>query len=385
MEGDNPKRRRIAVELIQNGQAEAAAPPTPVYQKIKSGRTLGYPITVTQGGTNNKISQHDAILLNCDENPEEYLAKFAYDDKVKIRWMIAGYSDFVAVQTIQLKQIDAAPPTRKAAANSGLIQESSDGGMITRDAALYRRFLDGVQKDEHDDAPIVNEGADLGGERSDLVFSEAIPQPVTSSMAINTDDISIDDEATRQDKEPLPHPVASDAAIKTEEIDTDDEATHQDKNGPTPQPVMSSMAIKTEDIDTANGLIHECNISKELMKKIAKSCPVIIGTGISGRNRKICHMVVNTAELISDDILEELRKEIERKLKRRGINASTKACNAEWVLAAPNNRGNKGGIKHRDVYYKHSAGYLSVLVFLGDRHSKNLEEFTNVYGKTCLH
>ena len=199
-----PKKSNRSDEGSDNSDGNRKA--APVYQKIKSGRTLGYPITVTQGGTNNKISQHDAILLNCDENPEEYLGKFAYDDKVKIRWMIAGYSDFVAVGTITLKQIDAAPPTRKAAANSGLMLQPSDGGMVTRD--------------------------------------EAIPQPVTSSTAIKTEDIDTDTE------EPLTHPVASDMAIKTEDIPTDDEATHQVKNGPTPPPVIRNVAIKTEDIDT---------------------------------------------------------------------------------------------------------------------------------------
>ena len=69
----------------------------PKYQKIKSGRTLGYPITVTQG-----VAQHDAILLDCndDQNPEEYLAKLADDDRVKIRWLHAGWNDFVPVDIL---------------------------------------------------------------------------------------------------------------------------------------------------------------------------------------------------------------------------------------------------------------------------------------------
>ena len=93
-----------------------------VYQKIKSGRTLGYPITVTQGGP-NRSSQHDAILLNCndDENPKEYLAKLAYNDRVKIRWLHAGWTDFVPVGSITLKEMDVAPPVREAAVNSGLL------------------------------------------------------------------------------------------------------------------------------------------------------------------------------------------------------------------------------------------------------------------------
>ncbi len=120
----------------------------------------------------------------------------------------------------------------------------------------------------------------------------------------------------------------------------------------------------------ANGIIHQCNLSKELMKKVAKSCPVIIGTGKSGHNRNIRKMVANIAdELTSDAVLEELKEELERKLKRMGITASTEVSNAEWVLALPNNRGKKGGVKHRDVHYK-QPGYLTVLLFFGDRESK---------------
>ena len=47
-------------------------------------------------------AQHDAILLNCndDENPEEYLAKLADDDRVKIRCSHAGWNDFVLVDIL---------------------------------------------------------------------------------------------------------------------------------------------------------------------------------------------------------------------------------------------------------------------------------------------
>ena len=113
----------------------------------------------------------------------------------------------------------------------------------------------------------------------------------------------------------------------------------------------------------ANGFIHQCNLSKKLMRKIAKYCPVIIGTGKSGHNRNIRHIVLNIAELTSDAILEELRIELQKELKRRGITASVVLSNAEWVVAAPNNRAIKGGVKHRDVKNK-QPGYLTVILFL---------------------
>ena len=120
----------------------------------------------------------------------------------------------------------------------------------------------------------------------------------------------------------------------------------------------------------ANGIIHQCNLSKKIMKKVAKSCPVIIGTGKSGHNRNIRKMAVNIAhELTSDAIFKELKEHLEKELKRVGITASTEVSNVEWVLALPNNRAKKGGVKHRDVYFQ-QPGYLTVLLFFGDRESK---------------
>ncbi len=107
----------------QNDDDVAGGGKRPKYQKIKSGRTLGYPITVIQG-----VAQHDAILLDCNEqDPEEYLEKLADDYRVKIRWLHAGWTDFVPVGSIALKEIDVAPPVREAAVNSGLLVQTSDG------------------------------------------------------------------------------------------------------------------------------------------------------------------------------------------------------------------------------------------------------------------
>ena len=71
------------------------------FQKIKIGRTSGYPIVVTQGKT-----EHDAILLNCNtDNPQDYLTKHIHK-RVKIRWQGAGYNDDVLASSVRLKHID---------------------------------------------------------------------------------------------------------------------------------------------------------------------------------------------------------------------------------------------------------------------------------------
>lgn len=297
------KRSKKSIRSDDRSAVEAAAPPTPpVYQKIKAGRTLGYPITVTQDGV-NRNSQHDAILLNCnDENPEEYLAKFAYNDKVKIKWVHAGYNDSVAVGTITLKKMHAAPPTRKAAADSGLLlQQSSDIDM---------RGDDNMHEDEDDDAPILKarlnqmlERGDEGENDKDENYNdqEDRDEPLvcyytkTSSVGFlnrkeggqsavgfgtggnleggaNNDGEDVSNNNLGEGgtmevneggtdwggdgsnlvfiEEATPEAVTSNVAIKTDDIDTDDETTHQDKDGPLPQQVLSNAAIKTDDIDT---------------------------------------------------------------------------------------------------------------------------------------
>ena len=68
----------------------------PKYQIVKEGRVSGYPIIVSQVG-----SEHDAILLGCkptDNNPQEYLDRNV-NGKVKIRWKFAGYNEHVPMRT----------------------------------------------------------------------------------------------------------------------------------------------------------------------------------------------------------------------------------------------------------------------------------------------
>ena len=270
----------------------------PVYQKIKSGRTVGYPITVTQGGA-NRDSQHDAILLNCDDtNPEDYLAKFAHDDRVKIRWLHAGWNDFVAVGTIQLKKMDTSPPIRQAAANSGLLLQSESGMIAGEDTSME-------MDDDDDDAPILKarrlnqmiEKGDEGENDKDEHYNdqEDHDEPLlcytkTSSVGLlsrkgmsvsaGTENIeggagsdekvvthnnsNLGEDRTAGDElgedwagdgadvfaEALPQPVPSNMAVKTEDVDTDTEEPKQDKNEQIPESVASNMAIKTDDVDT---------------------------------------------------------------------------------------------------------------------------------------
>ncbi|KAL9184754.1 hypothetical protein ACHAXT_012724 [Thalassiosira profunda] len=67
------------------------------YKTIRVGRVNGYPVVVTQGK-----SEHEAILLGCDDgDPRQFLAQNA-DGKVKIKWIIAGYNDKVSPTMVRL-------------------------------------------------------------------------------------------------------------------------------------------------------------------------------------------------------------------------------------------------------------------------------------------
>ena len=115
----------------------------PTYQIVKEGRVSGYPIIVSQVG-----SEHDAILLGCKptDNPREYLDR-NINGKVKIRWKFAGYNDHVPTHTVRLKVVDLTPPIRKAAALSGLLE--------TEVVANKKDDVDLLGAEEDDNAPIL--------------------------------------------------------------------------------------------------------------------------------------------------------------------------------------------------------------------------------------
>ena len=138
------------------------------------------------------------------------------------------------------------------------------------------------------------------------------------------------------------------------------------------QPKRRIMQIDTS-FRNADGLFLELNLEPQLMKRVAKNSPIIRNTGSGGNKRGSRYVVLNDTTLTSKSLLEELRIKIEKKLstlddEERRITVGTSLSNAEWVVAAPNCRATGGGTKHRDISSQ-AAGYLTVLLFFGDRKS----------------
>ncbi|KAL9182095.1 hypothetical protein ACHAXT_012438 [Thalassiosira profunda] len=73
--------------------------------KVKCGRASGYPIIITQGKT-----EHEGILLEVDDNPEEFLSAAQQSDDdatVAIRWKLADMNDNVLASSVRLQNVDA--------------------------------------------------------------------------------------------------------------------------------------------------------------------------------------------------------------------------------------------------------------------------------------
>lgn len=86
--------------------------------KIQVGRFRGYSAVVTKGR-----SHKDAILLDCDNDPEQYLANARdANESVEIRWLFADRNERVSPHSVKLKLV-AAPPLRTAARKSSLLTE----------------------------------------------------------------------------------------------------------------------------------------------------------------------------------------------------------------------------------------------------------------------
>ena len=139
------------------------------------------------------------------------------------------------------------------------------------------------------------------------------------------------------------------------------------------QPKRRIMQIDTS-FRNANGLFLELNLEPQLMKSVAKNSPIIRNTGSGGNNRGSRYVVLNeSTTLTSKSLLEQVRIKIEKQLstlddEEKRITVGTSLSNAEWVVAAPNCRSTGGGTKHRDTSAQ-VAGYLTVLLFFGDRKS----------------
>ena len=77
------------------------------------------------------------------------------------------------------------------------------------------------------------------------------------------------------------------------------------------QPKRRMMQIDTSFLN-ANGLFQQLNLGEQLMKRVAKKCPIIRNTGREGNNRGNRCVLLNDTTLTSKPLLEQLRIEIER-------------------------------------------------------------------------
>ena len=129
------------------------------------------------------------------------------------------------------------------------------------------------------------------------------------------------------------------------------------------------METKSSNFD-ADGCVYHLNLSDELMRKVAKKCP-ILSRDSSGNNRNVRHIVQNkTKYLTSSELLDQLKGEIETQLSEMGggtATVSTTLSNAEWVLASPLSRARGRGKIHRDTKFTRKPGILTVLIFLDKR------------------
>jgi len=305
----------------------------PIYQIVKEGRVSGYPIIVSQVG-----SEHDAILLGCKDNPQDYLNNNK-DGKVKIRWKFAGYNGLVPTHTVRLKVVDGAPPIRKAAVLSGLLEtgeevvatdkddinlgeeanqekarittqsgiklEDGDADSVATDPMVNEEVVplevtsdiikterEETDNDEHKPSAVAsNMNVKLEGEED--TDDESVIQQVTSSS-----DVKIEGEAAYEydtdNEEHKPLEVKSDMNLKTEEVETDDEMDAQqvepvasndikmegddaaygydtDNDEPMPLEVKSDMNVKVEEEDTDDEMNTSSLISDNVIPTVSAS------------------------------------------------------------------------------------------------------------------
>ena len=254
----------------------------PTYQIVKEGRISGYPIIVSQVG-----SEHDAILLGCKDNPQDYLNNNK-DGKVKIRWKFAGYNGLVPTHTVRLKLVDGAPPIRKAAVMSGLLEtdevvatDKDDidlGEEEDNDAPILKvvraDLLDSTGRADKDDDYYDQEDRDeklVCYERSAYVGYQGGNS--RTSAAASTDGKGSEDTSSNQESDNVegaytefdpqvdqadtnshkaaPSIVTSQSGIKLEDGDVDSVATDPMVNEEVvPMEVKSDMNLKTEGEET---------------------------------------------------------------------------------------------------------------------------------------
>ncbi|KAL3773176.1 hypothetical protein ACHAWO_001830 [Cyclotella atomus] len=186
------------------------------YKKIKMGRITGYPVSAKQGKYD-----YDAILLNCNQDPEKYLNDASNaDETIKIRWLLADYNAVVPASSVALKKMEDKPPSRKAAEMSGLLEGAGKGTARTKEGLST-------------------------GVRSE--FSASLDEPdknVLMSNTLGTSETNLGEEGAKPCG--LPH-----VRIKEEAIDTDDEY-HCDTDDEMKPPFtsifdMSLFKVETDD------------------------------------------------------------------------------------------------------------------------------------------
>jgi len=278
----------------------------PTYQIVKEGRVSGYPIIVSQVG-----SEHDAILLGCKltDNPQEYLNNNK-DGKVKIRRKFAGYNGLVPTNTVRLiKLVDGAPPIRKAAVLSGLLETGDEITVANKDGDI-----DLGEDEEDDDAPILKairselldntSRADKDGDYNDqedkdekLVCYERSASVgylggksglAASSVDSNGTSLSTNgagneeirensftefnpqaDEADTNSHKVAPSVVTSQIGIKSENDDADSAATDPMNNEEVvPMAVTSDINIKTEGEETDNDELRPSAVASNMNVKL---------------------------------------------------------------------------------------------------------------------
>ena len=243
----------------------------PKYEIIREGRIVGYPVVVTQKGTEN-----DAILLGCkdNENPEEYLETHKYGS-VRVRWKYAGYNGNVPADSVKLLAHVVTPPIRKAAASSGLLQTEGEQGN-TKDNTDMEEEQEG-EDEEDDDAPILKAikshilEKKIAEDKDDAEYKDEEDKDETlvcykrtapvgqsasgnklpaaeSSLCKVTDTVA--NSATHEEDNHVPTAQKPDVANNESSDGCEREAQQTPFSVEAPVPVMSSILVKTEEEDT---------------------------------------------------------------------------------------------------------------------------------------
>ena len=196
------------------------------FSKIKVGRVWGYPIVVTTGK-----SKHEAILLNCDDNPQEFLEQHV---NVKIRWKVAGYTANVPVSDVELQNIDTSY-YRPRGATTGLetpSQQSEEAVTSNHEEPSVETEVpkDNTTKElqaetQTNDANIIKEN-NTGSK--DMRKPDDI---ISSGVAVKTEEAETDSGGEDKMDERMPEAVTSGVTAKMEDPHDTDDGEHEFSDG----------------------------------------------------------------------------------------------------------------------------------------------------------